>query len=67
MQRGGGEKILCRFRGRGGRERIDERRNFRLMRVADDPGDARQRVQLFRGALRVTAGDDHANGGVGGV
>ena len=34
------------------------------MRIADHPGDAFQRGDFFRSALRVTAGDNDARGGI---
>ena len=37
------------------------------MRIADDPGDARQRGEFFGCALRVAARDDDAGSGVAGV
>ena len=40
---------------------------MRLVRIADDEGDAGECGDFFRGALGVTAGDDDARGGFGGV
>src|SRR5260370_26171222 len=62
--RGDGDKIL---RGRGAVERIDEVRDLGLVGIADDPGNAGERGQLFGSALGVATGDDDADGGVGGV
>ena len=53
------------FLGCGGRsDAADEVGDLRLVRVADHPGDARQRGELFGGALGVTAGDHNARGGI---
>src|SRR5258708_38335269 len=67
MQGGGGEKVARRFGGRGGGERIDEVGDLGLVGVADNPRDAGECGQFFGSALGITAGDDNANGGVGGV
>jgi len=40
---------------------------LRLMRVADNPGDAGKSGELLGGSLGVAAGDDDAGGGVCGV
>src|SRR5882762_11649772 len=67
MQCSGGEKAAGRFSGRGGRERIDELGDLGFVGIADDPGDTGEGGQFFGGALGVAAGDDNADGGVGGV
>ncbi len=67
MQCSGGEKAAGRFSGRGGRERIDELGDLGLVGIADDPGDAGECGQFFGGTLGVAAGDDNADGGIGGV
>jgi len=46
---------------------MDELGDLGLMRIADNPGDAGERGELFGGALGVAAGDDDAGGGVCGV
>src|SRR5882762_9613691 len=67
MQCSGGEKAAARFSGRGDRERIDELGDLGFVGIADDPGDTGERGQFFGSALGITAGDDDANGGVGGM
>ena len=41
--------------------------NLRLVRVADDEGDAGKRSEIFRSALSIATGGDDAGAGVGGV
>ena len=67
MQGSGGEKVVCRFSGCGDRERVNQLGDLGLVGIADDPGHAGECGQLFGGALGVTAGDDNADGRVGGV
>jgi hypothetical protein len=67
MKGGGGEKVLGRFGGGGGRERIDELGDLGLVRIANDPGHAGECGQFFGRALRITTSDDNAGCGVGGV
>jgi hypothetical protein len=67
---GGGEEVVCKFRwfgGGGSRERIDEPGDFGFVGIAYDPGDTGKRGQLFGSTLGVAAGDDDADGRVGGV
>ena len=67
MQSSGGKKAAGRFSRRGGRERIDELGDLRLVGIADDPGDAGECGQFFGSALGITTSDDNADGGFGGV
>lgn len=46
------------------REVINELRNLWLVRIADDPDDPRESSDIFRSALGVTAGNDHAGSGI---
>ncbi len=41
--------------------------DLRLVRIADDPGDAGEGGQLFGSALGVAASDDETDGGIGGA
>ena len=45
----------------------EELRNFRLVRIADNPGDAWKRGEFFWRALGVASGDDNASMGIVGV
>src|SRR5713226_9133056 len=67
MQASNWEKVVRGFGGRGGVQRINELGDMGLVGIADDPGDTGKRRQFFGSALGIATGDDHADGGVGGV
>src|SRR5258708_26852598 len=67
MQGSGGEKVVRRFRGCGGREGIDKLGDLGLVGIADDPCHAGECGQLFGGGLGVATGGDNADAGIGGV
>jgi len=43
---------------------VDEIGNLRLVRIADDEGDAGESGEIFGGALGVTAGNENFGGGI---
>lgn len=48
-------------------ERANELGNLRLVGIADDPGNAWEGGEFFRGALGIATGGDDSSGGVGGM
>ena len=61
------DRVFALREGGNRRERLDQRGNLRSVGIADHEGDAGEGGNFFRRALGVTAGNDDARGGIGGM